>query len=541
MNEYNGQALLNQASVPSETHWEQKNQDGTMHYEGTLGSFDYDTSQFELQKVNVPMGDGKTSSIEVLRYIGEETDGSKIQIPEGLENGVFTFMGTNITSVPKLPNSLKYADSMFQNCLDLQVGQTLIPPMVESASFMFANCPSMKYGPKVVPGTIKNANFMFAGDTRLEQTPRLGNGIQYGEFMFANCPSLSEMPKVPKSMTEYDHMTYACDGLDAVAERKAAEKTAKARAKFEKKMDQPTFRQRASSAFSAVMQCHAMRQMGYGFVMAPVMTHMMRKNGAFSKDFAGGMAAAAMTRGRGGLTSMVAAKAAANAVRNKQKMAAKKDEKLNEWDRLHGAGMGSRQDKVQATVARMDAKRDLYRKILEMSSSEKLVHQERYGGTYQYREDMMNRIVNSNVGVDVQTKRAMSKWYQEQMSAAAVYYQEGVNAIRKGDIYQTPRAQEEALAGLKEISRMQMEPLMESAQRMHTQYKIFNDGDLRQIDKLTKDMPSEKAKGSTFRQRQTPSKEDMNRHKQSYYEQAVNRFGFDETMDSEKEQGAEFM
>ena len=45
-----------------------------------FGKFDYDPSQFSLVK-------DKDSNEEFLRYIGTETDGEKIKIPEGVSSG----------------------------------------------------------------------------------------------------------------------------------------------------------------------------------------------------------------------------------------------------------------------------------------------------------------------------------------------------------------------------------------------------------------------------------------------------------------------
>jgi len=74
---------------------------GTEHYNGKLGSFDYDMSQFRIFK-------GKSE--EFLGYIGKETDGSKIQIPEGISNCHRMFWARPLTTMPQFPESAKSSD-----------------------------------------------------------------------------------------------------------------------------------------------------------------------------------------------------------------------------------------------------------------------------------------------------------------------------------------------------------------------------------------------------------------------------------------------
>lgn len=480
------------------------NPDGTYHYEGELGSFDYDPAVFQVQTASVTMEDGTPSSVHVLRYIGKETDGSKISIPEGLTSGHLMFANTDITSVPKLPKSLQNADSMFQNCRRLRSARVVFPASLSSAAFMFANCGSLTDGPRMIPGTVKNANFLFAGCTQMQNTPVLGNGIQYGEFLFANCKSLTRMPNIPPSLRESDHMTYDCDGLDRVARERQAARVEKERERMEKKLDRPGFLAQAGSAFSAVMQCHAMRQMGYGFIMAPVMTYLMRKNGGFSKTFSGGMAAMAMTRPGGSLLNYMAAQSAKKEQQKAAQQREKKRQDLASFDRAHADGVHYGSDQSAAAKGRQDVRKGLCSKVLSMSSSEKMVYRERFGGTYRYREEIMTRMADRPDAFRQLNRSMVSKWYKQQMSAAAAYYREAEAEIQNGTQYGTKAEKAEAMRGLRELSRMQMEPLMASAERMQSQYHLFNDGDLMEIDRITRDLPSEQAKGATFSSRYRP-------------------------------------
>ena len=139
-------------------------QRGTIvHYEGVLGSFDYNTRDFELAYYEAEQN-GNTISVPVLHYIGDKGQdvigdftnttvkikkGSKIHIPEGLEIGDYMFADCSITSMPDLTecSTLKSAHCMFLNCesMDDAAGKSLdgngnikFPPNLEDISWIFA-------------------------------------------------------------------------------------------------------------------------------------------------------------------------------------------------------------------------------------------------------------------------------------------------------------------------------------------------------------------------------------------------------------------
>ncbi len=66
------------------------------HYEGINGSFDYDDEEWEV-----------SVSHEDLKYIGKETDGRNIHIPEGVKCLRFTFIRTNLSYPPVIPDSVR--------------------------------------------------------------------------------------------------------------------------------------------------------------------------------------------------------------------------------------------------------------------------------------------------------------------------------------------------------------------------------------------------------------------------------------------------
>lgn len=505
------------------TYTEMDNGDGTRHYQGALGEFDYDPTQFEIQRVNIPNEmNGETLDhngyMDVLRYVGPETDGSKIHIPEGLTNMDLMFMNTNIKSAPKIPSSVESMFASFASCQQLKTADITIPPKVKSGEFMFADCKNLEQGLNVVPGTMQNANYMFAACSQLKNTPKIGRGVQQGECMFAGCESLTKEPNVPRSMVEYHNMTVGCTGIDAAKDAQAAKKLEKDREKYEKKLNRTSLMSTIGSGFGFAMQVHAMRQSGYSMLMAPFMVHSMRKNGQLSRSFTGGVAANMMTKG--GMQGMIGLKLANQSAKNEVKKQQKNMQRMQSWDNAHAAGQGTSKDLQAQTKANKDLKRGLFMRMTQAGSQEKNMYRQMYDQHYTLRENMMQKLDSANA-LDSKSKQAMSKWYQQQMSSAANYYAEGVRSIQNSTM--TSAQKQQAMQGLREVSRMQMEPLMQSAEKMQRNYQIFNTGDLRNIRSITVEMPSEKAKGADFVQRVSLNRQDMNLSMRDAIMQAAQR------------------
>ena len=77
-------------------------EDGLIHYKGGLGDFTYNPNEFQIEQINVePDGYGNAGGpMPILKYIGRETDGDKIKIPDGVASLTLTFADTHITSAP---------------------------------------------------------------------------------------------------------------------------------------------------------------------------------------------------------------------------------------------------------------------------------------------------------------------------------------------------------------------------------------------------------------------------------------------------------
>ena len=98
------------------------------HYEGKLGIFDYDDTEWAICR-------------EYLQYIGDKTEG--ITIPTGITNYNFMFHGcTSLTSAPTIPNGVTNCRFMFCGCKSLTSAPT-IPEGVIFSGGIFKGCTSL--------------------------------------------------------------------------------------------------------------------------------------------------------------------------------------------------------------------------------------------------------------------------------------------------------------------------------------------------------------------------------------------------------------
>ena len=78
------------------------------HYEGKLGVFDYDDTEWEITETGSnPYTHGRCK--ESLRYIGDKVEGEDIIIPFGVSDCSYMFMGcTSLTTAPEIPEAYTY-------------------------------------------------------------------------------------------------------------------------------------------------------------------------------------------------------------------------------------------------------------------------------------------------------------------------------------------------------------------------------------------------------------------------------------------------
>lgn len=114
------------------------------HYEGSLGTFDYDPSEWAVGVKDVTYENGASGMIPVLRYLKRDNvklgtkvksalfvgikdnpelsglDGNHIKIPDGVKSLDYTFEGIKeLETVPVIPDSVESAHGAFKDCTNL--------------------------------------------------------------------------------------------------------------------------------------------------------------------------------------------------------------------------------------------------------------------------------------------------------------------------------------------------------------------------------------------------------------------------------------
>jgi len=98
------------------------------YYQGPLGDFEYNDTEF------------RVFTYGVIKYIGKETDGTKIKIPAGITDCSFMFENCcKLQTVPVIPEGVRICNGMFVNCSSLQQAPE-IPVTVKQCNFIFSEC-----------------------------------------------------------------------------------------------------------------------------------------------------------------------------------------------------------------------------------------------------------------------------------------------------------------------------------------------------------------------------------------------------------------
>lgn len=144
------------------------------HYEGVLGSFDYNPKDWAIGYKTVYDsigGESVTTEIPILKYVGSESDGTNIKIPEGVKNLDYTFEGNDkLKWLPEIPDGVESMHCTFKNCSALTNERTdgfwqvwkfgsggatgwkdrawnvQLPDSVQDISYCFENCKQLEVG-----------------------------------------------------------------------------------------------------------------------------------------------------------------------------------------------------------------------------------------------------------------------------------------------------------------------------------------------------------------------------------------------------------
>ena len=157
-----------------------------VHYEGKLGIFDYDDTEFEVTHTERTFDD-------TIRYIG---DSAEPKIPEGIKRCNRMFSGcTSLVNAPVIPESVKKCDGMFSGCTSL-VNAPIELPRLWTCHRMFSGCTSLVNAPKLK--AIRNCNHMFSGCVSLRIAPEIPPNSNDCRGMFEGCVNIENAPKIPK-------------------------------------------------------------------------------------------------------------------------------------------------------------------------------------------------------------------------------------------------------------------------------------------------------------------------------------------------------
>ena len=464
--------------------------DGLLEYSGEAGTFTFDPQVFQLKNMQATMPDGSTRDIESLIYIGKETNGAKIQIPEGIRDISGMFAGSNLTSVPAIPGSVERMNMTFMNCKDLQTAKITIPPSVQEMNLTFAGCDHLEKAPAVIPGTVRDCDYCFAGCASLKTTPKFGNGIESMEGVLLDCRNLAKTPSIPKTAKHTQYATANCTKMDEARTLKAQEKLERERAKYREKLDRPKLSSRIGSHISFLMQAHALRKMGYGMIMATIIAQTMRKNNVISKDFKSGFGMMMMNRNPM-MGRMVMMNAKTQNEKKAIKVQAKIDAKMAAWDRAHDVySIGLQEgrsvfDKAQLNGTK-DAKNGLFRRMSNMNGTELGLYRQSHGRSAAYEQQEVVLANSGLLAVDAAMAHQTATWYKQQLSDYVRYMKDAQAQIDSMNYTKSER--QEALEGLAVMKDVGVTPIVDSMRNLQTQYQLFNDGDVREIDGMMRQM-----------------------------------------------------
>ena len=345
-------------------------EDGRRYYEGELGRFIYDPTQFEVTSMrNFQTEPGvlpPQTHIPCLHYIGTETDGSKIIVPEGVTSMSGMFAQTNVTSPSRIPEGVKNIDFCWCGCKNLtHANSVVIPSSVESAKGTWAQCESLKKGPAVIPGNVKDIYGICAFCPSLEKPATIRKGVEHCDHAYKGCHALDKEPRLPSSAKSWEDMTDGCSTLAAKRAEKDAAKIEKERERLEKSFDKKSALSKFSAGVAAIIDFRTMQRAGYGFLGSMLLTQQSHKNGSFDGSIMRAVLMGQAVKGRGPAAMMLVRNINARTEEKYQAKEAAKAQALAHFDaatKLEGT-YGSKYDVQMYTQGVKDVTGGLLEKI----------------------------------------------------------------------------------------------------------------------------------------------------------------------------------
>lgn len=484
------------------------------HYKGVNGEFDYDPSQFELMLLDTGESSQFNTKFEMLRFIGDPND-PNIHIPDGLRFAPYLFSGTDIQKAPKLPKSLESCSFMFSGCQKLEEADIELPLNCEDADFMFSGCSSLKKGPSLVGGfyedeshrasrfqeksrqftiggSVKSATYMFADCPVLQNTPRLGDTLMYADGMFANCKSLHHTPKFQKNTVSINGATYGCDGLDEAKDEEAKRRHEQAAKKYQKKEDKRTkYNMNRGAAMAALLQRQALRRMGYSGVQATQELHKRYADGTMRRNFLSAIADH-IEAGKNPMGHSMAETIRSHVERSDKKREMDRVLRLERWTRAHdGIELTERQFKKATSSASHDYRHGLLDKAFtaRTCSYAAAVLEESHGfktalRTFTHNASKLESLDAESVkSQDYHQTKKDAKFMKDQLVERVAYLTDMETLVRN-DRHLTRDEKETRLLNLRGVRDAIVAPIVTSIAEQQQSRQLFNEGDMRDIDRL---------------------------------------------------------
>ncbi len=149
-------------------------------YDGVLGTFRYDESMFRIQETK--------ERGEYLKYIGYETNGELIEIPEGIMDLSYTFEYSILSIPPRIPVGVKKGIRMFAGSTHLRRGAAFVIGMIDVTE-CYKDCNSLIAGSNL-PDTILFADHMYDGCVCLQSPVLFGTELQHAVGCYRNCMNM---------------------------------------------------------------------------------------------------------------------------------------------------------------------------------------------------------------------------------------------------------------------------------------------------------------------------------------------------------------
>lgn len=138
-------------------------------------------------------------------------------LPNSLQKLSSCFMKTPITNIPNIPITVKYLNSTFKNCVNLNQEFDLSKNNISDGQLasIFEGCSSLTYIP-ILPNNYTGSLASAFKGTKIKTAPTLPNGVNNLSYTFSSCTELTTVGNIPSSCDNYLQTFYNCSKLTSV-------------------------------------------------------------------------------------------------------------------------------------------------------------------------------------------------------------------------------------------------------------------------------------------------------------------------------------